>query len=82
METLNELISNPIVWAGFWSVIGIAVKAFCPAAIPFLGVGKKVTEELIELHNKSSVPNATIKAEAHKEGMKAAAKVLDKRLMG
>jgi len=80
MEVVNELISNPVVWAGFWTALGIAVKIFAPAWVPFLGIGKKVTEELIELHNKSSVPNATIKAEAFKLGLKNAGKELEKKL--
>lgn len=76
MDLLITIVSSPITWA----VIGIAAKAFCPAAVPFLGAGKKLTNELIEMHNDRQTRNETIIADAHKSGYKKAAIAIEKKL--
>lgn len=76
IDTLIMIISSPITWA----LIGIAVKSYCPAAIPWLGAGKKLTDELIELHDNRKTRNPTIIADAHKAGLKKAAVMLERKL--
>ena len=76
MEIIMDILSNEATWL----VLGIIIKSVAPAWIPVLGVGKKLAEELTELHNKSREPNANIKVEAEKSGLKVAEKWLAKKL--
>jgi len=71
-----EIIQHPAVWM----VLGMAAKAIFPASVPFLGMGRKLVEELTELHEKSEVKNETIKEEAAKAGLTLATKQLAKKL--
>jgi hypothetical protein len=74
-EIFTEIISSPLTW----TVIGVAVKTFCPGFIPFLGAGRKLVNELVELHNQRATRNQTIVVQAHSSGLKKAASELEKR---
>ena len=73
---IETIVSHPATWA----ILGILVKTFAPAAVPFLGAGKKLVKELIELHDYSDRPNVEIKAQAIDLELHTAAKHLRKRL--
>lgn len=76
IETLTQIASNEATWL----IIGILVKTFAPSWIPILGIGKKLVEELTELHEKSATPNKAIKKDAEQLGLKVAANLLEKKL--
>jgi hypothetical protein len=73
METVITILTHPI----FWLAVGAIAKAICPAAVPFLGMGKKLTQELIELHNQRETANLLIADDAQKQGLKLAAKAME-----
>lgn len=76
IETLIDIIQHPATWA----LLGIVLKTFCPASIPFLGAGKKLVLELTELHEKNERPNYKIKKDAADLGLSIAQKWIEKKL--
>ncbi len=78
MEQLTEILVHPATWA----IIGILAKAFAPAAIPFLGAGRKLVKELTELHDKNNHDNSDIKKHAADLGLKVAEKWIQTKLLG
>lgn len=76
IETMTEILVHPVTWA----IIGLLAKSFAPASIPFLGAGRKLVEELTELHDKNDFKNSDIKEQASKLGLKVAEKWIDSKL--
>ena len=73
-----ELFLDPVVQGVFWAIIGLVVKTWAPAAIPFLGAAKKLEQELIELHHEAQEQNTDIFKRAIEKGKKEAVKALKK----
>lgn len=73
---MMEFFLDPVTQGVLWTVIGLAVKAWCPAAIPFLGAAKKVQQELIELHHEAEEHDTDIFKRAFAKGKKGAVKAL------
>lgn len=69
-----EIILNPVFQGFFWAAAGLAVKTFCPAFVPILGIGKKLTQELLHLHELSNERNQDIADRARKLEYKTAEK--------
>lgn len=76
MDELITFLTHPVTWA----VLGILAKAFAPAAIPFMGAGRKLVEELTELHDKNNHDNSEIKKHAADLGLKVAEKWIKSKL--
>jgi len=71
-----EYFLDPVVQGVFWAIVGLAVKAWCPAAIPFLGAAKKAQQELIDLHHEAEEHDTDIFKRAFDKGKKEAVKAL------
>ena len=76
METIIEISTHPTTWL----IIGLLAKIFAPASIPFLGAGRKLVEELTELHDKNEFDNSDIKKHAADLGLRVAEKWIQDRL--
>ncbi len=55
-----EILTNPVVQGFIWTAVGLIVKAVCPAAVPLLGAGKALTNELVSLLAESEEDNKKI----------------------
>ena len=75
-----EFLLDPVFQGVFWTVIGVGVKAFAPQWFPFLGAAKKLTNELIKLHDQSPEQNKTVIQRAAQNDMQLAVKTLNKKL--
>jgi len=75
-----DIILDPTFQAVFWTVVGVAVKAYAPASWPLLGVAKKLNDELIRLHDLSEEQNKIIIHRATQSDMPLAVKILNKKL--
>jgi len=76
METVIEIISNEAFWIGITALASLAA----PVAVPYVRIMRKVTNELVELHDATEEDNEAVKARAIDNGLDAAAKHLSKRL--
>lgn len=65
-----------LIVPGFWIGIGVLVKVFCPAFVPYLGIAKRTINELVELHKRSEEANNLIGRRAVDAGFVNAAKAL------
>jgi hypothetical protein len=75
-EILTQIVQSEITWV----IVGLIVKSVCPAAIPFLGAGRKLANELAEMHDKSKDDNKMIIQNSYGAGLRKAGKFLDKKL--
>lgn len=76
METFTAILVHPSTWV----IIGLLAKLFAPASIPFLGAGRKLIEELTELHDKNEFDNSDIKKHAADLGLRVAEKWIEAKL--
>lgn len=76
IDTIIQIVTSPVTW----TVLGALVAKFAPGWMPFLGTGRKLADELADLHGNSRTSNAKIIDSADLSGFKKAAKFLEKRL--
>jgi hypothetical protein len=76
MDIFNQIIQSEITWV----IVGLIAKSVCPAAIPFLGAGRKLANELAEMHDKSKDDNKMIVQNSYGAGLRKAGKFLEKKL--
>ena len=76
MDAIILILTNDHFWIGISALAAVVM----PVAIPYIAASKKLTKELVELHNIATEKNDNVKNRALDNGLNRAAKFLDKKL--
>lgn len=75
---MPDFIFDPVFVGAVSTIVGIIIERFAPQWIPFIGIGKKIIKELVELHDRNEKPNVNILVDAKQAGLNRAVKEISK----